>query len=87
MDIDTAKLDDFMGRLVQDLGAVMDAATIVVGDRLLICAPASRSQEVGLCLGAQAGEARLREVVTQGGFTQFRRAAHTPFNPVFEARP
>ncbi|MDW5442306.1 class I SAM-dependent methyltransferase [Polaromonas sp. SM01] len=52
-----------------------------------ICTPASRAQEVGLCLGAQAGEARLREVVTQGGFRHFRRATQTPFNLVFEARP
>ena len=53
----------------------------------LICTPASRAQEVGMCLGAQAGEARLREVVTKGGFTQFRRATQTPFNLIFEARP
>jgi 2-polyprenyl-3-methyl-5-hydroxy-6-metoxy-1,4-benzoquinol methylase len=53
----------------------------------LICTPASLSQEVGLALGAQAGEARLREVVTQGGFTRFRRATETPFNLVLEARP
>jgi 2-polyprenyl-3-methyl-5-hydroxy-6-metoxy-1,4-benzoquinol methylase len=53
----------------------------------LICTPCSRSQEVGLALGAQAGEARLREVVTGGGFTRFRRATQTPFNLVFEARP
>jgi len=52
-----------------------------------ICTPASRAQEVGLCLGAQAGEARLRKVVTQGGFRHFRRAAQTPFNLIFEARP
>ncbi|WP_421956306.1 class I SAM-dependent methyltransferase [Polaromonas sp.] len=52
-----------------------------------ICTPASRAQEVGLCLGAQAGEARLRDVVTQGGFNHFRRAAQTPFNLIFEARP
>jgi SAM-dependent methyltransferase len=52
-----------------------------------ICTPASRSQEVGLCLGAQAGEARLRDVVTQGGFRHFRRASQTPFNLIFEARP
>jgi SAM-dependent methyltransferase len=51
-----------------------------------ICTPASRSQEVGLCLGAQAGEARLRDVVKKGGFAHFRRAAQTPFNLVFEAR-
>lgn len=52
-----------------------------------ICTPASRAQEVGLCLGAQAGEARLRDVVTQGGFSQFRRATQTPFNLIYEARP
>ncbi|MBK6862953.1 MAG: methyltransferase domain-containing protein [Ideonella sp.] len=51
-----------------------------------ICTPASRSQAVGRCLGAQAGEARLREVVTAGGFGHFRRAAETPFNLIFEAR-
>jgi hypothetical protein len=53
----------------------------------LLCTPASLSQEVGLALGAQAGEARIRDVVTAGGFTRFRRAAETPFNIVFEARP
>ncbi|MFV0674265.1 MULTISPECIES: class I SAM-dependent methyltransferase [Variovorax] len=52
-----------------------------------ICTPASRSQEVGLCLGAQAGEARLRDVAAKGGFTHFRRASETPFNLIFEARP
>jgi ubiquinone/menaquinone biosynthesis C-methylase UbiE len=53
----------------------------------IICTPASRSQEVGLGLGAQAGEGRLRDVATQGGFTNFRRATETPFNLVLEARP
>jgi len=53
----------------------------------LLCTPCSRSQEVGLCLGAQAGEARIREVVTTAGFTRFRRATETPFNLVYEARP
>lgn len=53
----------------------------------LICTPASRSQEVGLGLGAQAGEKRLRDVVTKGGFTRFQRATETPFNLVLEARP
>jgi len=52
----------------------------------MICTPASRAQEVGLALGAQAGEKRLREVVMQGGFRSFRRATETPFNMVFEAR-
>ena len=53
----------------------------------LVCTPASRAQEVGLALGAQAGEASLRAVVAEGGFTRFRRAAETPFNIVLEARP
>ena len=50
-----------------------------------ICTPASRSQEVGRCLGAQAGEKRLHGVVAEGGFTRFRRATETPFNLIFEA--
>jgi SAM-dependent methyltransferase len=53
----------------------------------LLCTPASLSQEVGLALGAQAGEARMRKVVTEGGFSRFRRAAETPFNLIYEARP
>jgi SAM-dependent methyltransferase len=53
----------------------------------LLCTPCSRSQEVGLCLGAQSGEARIREVVTSAGFSRFRRATETPFNLVYEARP
>ncbi len=53
----------------------------------LLCTPCSRSQEVGLCMGAQSGEARMRDVVTSAGFTRFRRATETPFNIVYEARP
>src|SRR5690349_2447921 len=53
----------------------------------LLCTPCSRSQEVGLCLGAQAGEHKIREVVKAAGFTRFRRVAVTPFNIVYEARP
>lgn len=53
----------------------------------LLCVPASISQEVGLALGAQAGEKRIGKVVRSGGFTQFRRATQTPFNLVFEAKP
>jgi 2-polyprenyl-3-methyl-5-hydroxy-6-metoxy-1,4-benzoquinol methylase len=52
-----------------------------------ICTPNSLSQEVGLGLGAQAGEARLREVMNEAGFTRFRRAAETPLNLILEARP
>ncbi len=53
----------------------------------LVCTPASLAQEVGLGLGAQAGEARMREVFEAAGFTRFRRAAETPFNLILEARP
>jgi SAM-dependent methyltransferase len=53
----------------------------------LLCTPCSRSQEVALCLGAQSGEKRIREVVTAAGFSRFRRVAETPFNVVYEARP
>lgn len=53
----------------------------------LLCTPCSRSQEVGLCLGAQSGERKMRDVVTSAGFGRFRRATETPFNIVYEARP
>jgi hypothetical protein len=53
----------------------------------MLCIPNSLSQDGRLALGAQAGEARLREVVTTAGFTRFRRATETPFNLVLEARP
>ena len=53
----------------------------------LVCTPNSRSQHGAMCLGAQAGESRIRDVVHRGGFTRFRRATQTPFNLVYEARP
>jgi SAM-dependent methyltransferase len=53
----------------------------------MICTPASMSQEVALALGAQAGEARLKQVAEAAGFTSFRRATETPFNMVLELRP
>jgi SAM-dependent methyltransferase len=78
-------VEPFAGDSVEDnlnpVGRVYYAAST------LLCTPASLSQEVGLALGAQAGEARLRDVVTSGGFSRFRRAAETPFNMVLEARP
>jgi ubiquinone/menaquinone biosynthesis C-methylase UbiE len=52
-----------------------------------ICVPTALNQEVGLALGAQAGEKRIGEVVRAGGFSQFRKAAATPFNMILEARP
>jgi 2-polyprenyl-3-methyl-5-hydroxy-6-metoxy-1,4-benzoquinol methylase len=52
----------------------------------MICTPSSLSQEVGLALGAQAGEKRLSAVLSEAGFTRVRRATETPFNMVLEAR-
>lgn len=52
----------------------------------LLCTPGSLSQDVGLAIGTQAGPARLQEVVTEGGFTRFRKVAETPFNMVLEVR-
>jgi 2-polyprenyl-3-methyl-5-hydroxy-6-metoxy-1,4-benzoquinol methylase len=59
---------------------------IFYGGSTMLCTPASLSQEVGLALGAQAGERRLTEVLNEGGFSRVRRAAETPFNIVLEAK-
>ena len=78
-------VEPFAGdRVEQNLNPV---GRIYYSASTLLCTPASRSQEVGLALGAQAGEARIREVVAEGGFSTFRRATETPFNIVLEARP
>jgi ubiquinone/menaquinone biosynthesis C-methylase UbiE len=53
----------------------------------MVCVPTSLAQEVGAALGAQAGEKKLREVITAGGFRNVRRATETPFNMILEARP
>jgi hypothetical protein len=71
-------------RLEENLNPV---GRVFYGASTLVCTPASRAQEIGLALGAQAGEGRIRDVVTAGGFTRLRRAAETPFNIVLEARP
>jgi SAM-dependent methyltransferase len=60
---------------------------VFYGASTVICTPASLAQDVGLALGAQAGESRLAEVIKEGGFTSVRRATETPFNLVLEARP
>ena len=51
-----------------------------------LCVPSARSQPGGYALGAQAGEAAIRQAATDAGLTRFRRAAETPFNIVYEAR-
>ena len=60
---------------------------VFYGASTVICTPASLDQEVGLALGAQAGEESLTEVIKQGGFSEVRRATETPFNLILEARP
>jgi len=72
---------DSLAENLHTLGAIF------YGFSTLICVPTSRAQEVGLSLGAQAGEKRLTEVLHQAGFTSVRRSAETPTNMVLEARP
>lgn len=78
-------VEPFAGDRVEDnlnpVGRMFYAAST------MICCPASLDQEVGLGLGAQAGEERLRDVIIQGGFASVRRATETPFNLVLEAKP
>ena len=78
-------VEPFAGDRVED--NINPVGRIFYSASTMICTPASMAQEVGLALGTQAGEARLREVVTSGGFRRFRRATETPFNLVLEARP
>ncbi|HXG34711.1 MAG TPA: hypothetical protein VNJ11_15200, partial [Bryobacteraceae bacterium] len=77
-------VEPYAGNRVEDnlnpIGRIYYSASTV------ICTPASKAQEVGLALGAQAGEQRIRDIVQAAGFGHFRRAAGTPFNLVFEAR-
>jgi SAM-dependent methyltransferase len=78
-------VEPFAGDRLQD--NLNPVGRVFYGASTMICTPASLDQEVGLALGAQAGEARLRDVVTQGGFGSLRRATETPFNLILEARP
>jgi 2-polyprenyl-3-methyl-5-hydroxy-6-metoxy-1,4-benzoquinol methylase len=72
---------DSLAANLNPVGRIYYAASTVV------CTPASLQQDVGLALGAQAGEERLRQVAREAGFTRFRRATETPFNLILEARP
>jgi SAM-dependent methyltransferase len=78
-------VEPFAGDHVED--NLNPVGRVFYGFGSLICVPHSLSEPVGLALGPQAGERRVREVVTEAGFTRFRRATETPFNLVFEARP
>jgi hypothetical protein len=70
-------------RLEENLNPI---GRLYYGASTLLCTPASLSQEVGLALGAQAGETRLRQVLADAGFRRVRRVAETPANMVLEAR-
>ena len=78
-------VEPFAGDSVQE--NLNPVGRVFYGASTVICTPASLAQEVGLALGAQAGEARLAEVIKEGGFRSVRRATETPFNLVLEARP
>jgi hypothetical protein len=95
---DESKLNAFMEKVVHDMGRghachsdsrrrQNPVGRIYYSASTMICTPASLAQEVGAALGAQAGQAQIRGVVMNAGFRRFRRAAETPFNLVFEARP
>jgi hypothetical protein len=70
--------------MLADLGGV---GRLYYGASTLICVPASLPQEVGAALAVQGGEAKLRDVITSGGFKTVRPATKTPFNMVLDARP
>jgi SAM-dependent methyltransferase len=78
-------VEPFAGDDVQD--NLNPIGRVFYGASTVICTPASLAQEVGLALGAQAGEAALSAVIKEGGFTTVRRATETPFNLILEARP
>jgi len=78
-------VEPFAGDRVED--NLNPIGRIFYGASTMICTPASRAQEVGLGLGAQAGPKRLEAVCREAGFTRFRKATETPTNLVFEVRP
>ena len=78
--VEPAAADDVAGNM-NPVGRIYYSAST------LLCVPNALSQSGGYALGAQAGEAAIRQVITDAGFTRFRRAAETPFNLVYEVRP
>ncbi|MFT3863363.1 MAG: class I SAM-dependent methyltransferase [Solirubrobacterales bacterium] len=78
-------VEPFAGDQVED--NLNPVGRIFYGASTMICTPASLDQEVGLALGAQAGQERLTEVIEEGGFSAVRRATETPFNLILEAKP
>jgi 2-polyprenyl-3-methyl-5-hydroxy-6-metoxy-1,4-benzoquinol methylase len=78
-------VEPFAGDAIED--NLNPVGRVFYAGSTMLCTPASLSQEVGLALGAQAGERRLAEVLHEGGFSRVRRSAETPFNMVLEVRP
>jgi 2-polyprenyl-3-methyl-5-hydroxy-6-metoxy-1,4-benzoquinol methylase len=78
-------VEPFAGDAIED--NLNPVGRVFYAGSTMLCTPASLSQEVGLALGAQAGEQRLAEVLHEGGFSRVRRSAETPFNIVLEVRP
>jgi SAM-dependent methyltransferase len=78
-------VEPFAGDHVED--NLNPVGRVFYGASTMICTPASLDQEIGLALGAQAGQARLTEVIKEGGFRHVQRATETPFNLILEARP
>jgi hypothetical protein len=78
--VEPAAADDLTGNL-NPVGRLYYAFST------LLCVPSAMAQEPDVVLGNQAGEARTRQILTEAGFTRFRRAAQTPFNLIYEARP
>jgi hypothetical protein len=78
-------VEPFAGDRIED--NLNPVGRIFYAGSTMLCTPASLSQDVGLALGAQAGEQRLTEVLNEGGFASVRRCAETPFNIVLQARP
>src|SRR5688572_1529761 len=87
--LDAGKLERFVFRAVDEIGATLNAALVVMGDRLgLYRALAGAGALTPAELASRTGTpARIEQVVREAGFTRFRRVAETPFNLVFEARP
>jgi SAM-dependent methyltransferase len=77
-------VEPFAGDSLED--NINPVGRLFYGASSLVCTPASKAQEVGLALGAQAGERRLTEVLNAAGFSHVRRATETPFNMILEAR-
>ncbi len=77
-------VEPFAGDRVED--NLNPVGRLFYGASTTICTPCSLDQEVGLALGAQAGQARLTQVLEEGGFNRVRRATETPFNLILEAR-